>query len=475
MLFRVATIVMLLLAAVGMQAPAQEPPVSVEEPPVMEETGPLVTLEEAIATAVAANPALAAARARVERAEATVDEARSQGRLQASATASYLRFSPVSTFTIPGPDGPVEVETRPSSQSSINATVSQPIDITGRIRTGVQLADIQLDIQQFGEAQALQQLILDVKNAYYGVLRAQANVEVIQASIDVALERLRIAQAQFEAGVVARFDVTQAEVDVANLRQQLIQAQGNVQIAKGVLNQTIGIDINRPFTVEDIVVDVGPVTVDVDAATEQALAARPEIQQATLGVELAETSVDFARKQDDPTLALIASADWTGQTSAFSPENTSYTYGAQITWPFFQGGAVKARVNQARSEVEIARQNLEQASLGVGLDVRSAAVNVMEASRRVQTAQANVDLAQESLRLSRVRYQEGVATSVEVTSAEAALTEALTNLVNARYDYLTAQARLQRATASQPEYEALTTPTTMDVEVEPETPEGANE
>ncbi|HPP73989.1 MAG TPA: TolC family protein, partial [Armatimonadota bacterium] len=226
MLFRVATIVMLLLAAVGMQAPAQEPPVSVEEPPVMEETGPLVTLEEAIATAVAANPALAAARARVERAEATVDEARSQGRLQASATASYLRFSPVSTFTIPGPDGPVEVETRPSSQSSINATVSQPIDITGRIRTGVQLADIQLDIQQFGEAQALQQLILDVKNAYYGVLRAQANVEVIQASIDVALERLRIAQAQFEAGVVARFDVTQAEVDVANLRQQLIQAQG---------------------------------------------------------------------------------------------------------------------------------------------------------------------------------------------------------------------------------------------------------
>lgn len=454
-----------LLVAVALAAPV----FGQQTPPAMPEQLPVLTLDEAIAIAVESNPGLAIARERIQRAENQLDEARAAGRFRVGVDARYARVTPVPTFTIPGPDGsPTEVETRAPSQTTATATLSQPIDISRRIALGRGLAELQIDIQEFGEAQTLQQLIADVKNAYYTVLRAQGAVDTAQASLTSAEETLRIARAQFEAGVVARFDVTRAEVDVANIRQSLLQAEGNVQIAMGLLNRVLGIEINRPFRVQEQDVSVAPVTIDIDASVQQALAARPEVRQAETGVRLAEENVRFTRTENDPSLALFVAADWTSNTSAFSPNNTTYTYGASITWPLWNGGATRARAAQAGNDVEIARRGLEQASLAVGFEVRTSATNVMESSRRVQTAQANVTLAEESVRLARIRYQEGVTPFVEVTNAEAALTQARTNLVSARYDYLNAVAQLQRATASQPEYARIVTPASTNGETVPE-------
>lgn len=435
-------------------------PIAAQEVPA-----PVLTLEDAIATAVANSPGLAIARERVQRAGNVVNEARGRGRFNVSADAAHTRTSPTSSITIPGPGGETQtIQTRPPSQTTLSATASQPIDINGRIRLGRQAAGLGLDIQTFGEVQTLQQLIADVKNSYYNVLRAEGGVDVVQAAIVAAEDRLRLASAQFEAGVVPRFDVTRAEVDVANLRQSLIQAENAVDIAKGALNVTIGVGANNPVNVESQAVPVEPVTVDIPAQTRQAVEARPEVRLARLAVDLAQQNVRLTAKEDDPSLAAFVRTDWISETSAFSANKTTYTYGVNLNWPVFTGGVTKARVAQARNDVQIARRSLDQTVLGVTLDVRTAAENVMESSRRVQTAEANVALAQEALRLAKVRYQEGVSTEVEVTDAESALTQALTNAVNARYDFLTAQAQLQRATASQPEFSQLA----------PGTPQGEN-
>jgi len=416
-----------------------------------------LSLNEAIATAVANSPVLATARIRVQRAQDQVREATAQGRPKLSANGSYLRTTPIATFTIPGPGGEqVTIQTRLPSQTTAQATIAQPIFITGGLSAAKRVAKLQVGIQTFGEAQTLQQLIADVKNAYYGILRAQGSVDVTQSAINVAQERLRLARAQFEAGVSAKFDVTRAEVDVANLQQTLIQATNGVLVAKAALNHVLGVDVNRPVEVEEQKAAVEPVTVDIEASTGQALEARPEMQQARLGVELAEHTVQLIAKQDDPVLSLSATTDWTANTSTFSPNKTTYTYGASVTWPIWTGGVTKAKVAQAKDDLATAKQNLEQAKLGVTLDVRTAALGVIESSERVGTAHANVVQAEEALSLARARYQAGVSTEVEVISAEAALTQALTNEVNARYDFLSAKAQLERATASQPEYGELT-------------------
>lgn len=431
-----------LIVAAALAAPVfgQTPtPVAPDQPPVL-------ALDDAIAIAVQNNPGLAITRERVNRAENQLDEAKSAGRFKVNLSAGPVWITPSSTFT-------------PSTQTTATTTVTQPVDVNGRISLGKGLASLQINVQELGEVQTLQQLIADVKNSYYIVLRTQGTVDTTRAAIAAAEENLRIARAQFGAGVVAKFDVTSAEVDLANLQQNLLQAEGNVQIAMALLNRIMGVDINRPFRLEEQVVSVAPVTIDIDATIRQAMAVRPEIRQAETSLKLAEQTVHYTKTEDDPSLALFATTDWSSATSVASPNNTSYTFGASVSWPIWTGGATRARVAEARNDVEIARKSLEQTSLVVGQEVRTSATNVMESSRRVQTAQSNVNLAEESLRLSRLRYQEGVTPFVEVSNAEAALTQARTNFVSARYDYLNAVTQLQRATASQPEYAQIVSPT----------------
>ncbi len=426
----------------------------------IELTDPILTIDEAIELAVSNSPMIAIAVDNTLKAENQSRAAARAGKLQVSVQSQYVRLEPSSTMSFPGSDGtPIQIETRPSSQLTASASAALPIDISRRIAVGRELARLNIGIQGYSAQQSLQQLICDVKSAYYNVLRAQASVGVAQSAISAAEERLRVSKAQFNVGLSPKFDVMQAEVDVANLNQMMIQAQNGVDASKGVLNRLIGLDANTPFEVEEPTTGtIAAKTLDIPALTQQALTVRPEIMQSTVAITAAEKGVQFARTEDKPTLAAFVTPNYTNNASAFSPDKMTYSYGLSATWSIWNSGVTRANVAVAKNDLDMAQQGLKAASLGVELDVRTSALSVMEASRRVQTAQSNVDLAKEAQRLSNVRYKEGVSTQVEVSSAEAALTQALNNLVSARYDYLTAVAQLERATVTQPEYEVYTLP-----------------
>ncbi len=111
--------------------------------------------------------------------------------------------------------------------------------------------------------------------------------------------------------------------------------------------------------------------------------------------------------------------------------------------PIWDGGVTAARVAQAYADVNRSREQLEQTRLGTGLEARTAALTLQQAIERVSTTAENVVLAEEALRLATVRYNAGIATLVEVTDAESALTQARFNAVDSRYDYAVALADLQ--------------------------------
>lgn len=468
--FKIAMFGVAVLVASIMPSLAQTKPVQPVQPAPQALQAGVLSIDDAVAIAATNSPGLAIARERVLRSQNQVREAKSQGNFNVNTAATYIRVTPTSSITIPGPGGkPETIQTRPPTSTTGNATLSQPIDLSGQIRLGVGLAGLQLNIQQYGEAQTLQQLILDVKTAYYQVLRARANVDVAQSAVSLDEERLRIAQAQFDAGTAPKFDVTSAEVDLSNAKQALSQAQSAVQVNKAALSRTIGIDLNCPYDVQVPQIAVEPITVDIPESTRLALNNRPEVLQAKTGIAFAKKNVKFVATQDKPQLAAFISADYISGTTALSPNSAIYTYGARINWPIWTGGVTKARVAEARNDVNISSDNLCQVELNVEFDVRSSALVLMDASKRVASARANVALAEESIRLATVRYQEGVSTQVEVSNARDALTRAQLTYVGALYDYVTAQAQLQRAMAAQPEYSALTSSASAAI-----TPQGVN-
>ena len=122
-----------------------------------------------------------------------------------------------------------------------------------------------------------------------------------------------------------------------------------------------------------------------------------------------------------------------------------------LSLPIFDGGAIRARVGEARqNEVQARIRSRADRAHGVSQDVRNAGANLRGARARLDNATRQVALAEEVYRIAQVRQAAGAGTYVETVDAQTTLTTARQNYVRARYDVLTAYSQLQRAVGSRP-------------------------
>lgn len=442
------------------EAPAPQPvPRPAPPPPAPAVPLPrILTIEDSIAIALEQNRAIQIALDRLDRAQAGVSEAIAPSRLQARAQASITRNDEATTISLPGTAGgpPQSVDITPLYSRNAQVVFTKPIDISGALRASRNIAELGALSARIDVERTREQTVLDVRNAFYQVLRARAALEVAEANLASLEEHLRQAQAFYEAGVKAQFDVLRAETQVANARQGTIAARNAVELAKAALNNTMGIDVTTPTVVraqDEIQVAIPEYRSSVVTAYEK----RAEVQQAQVGIELARRGISLARAGGRPSLAFSVNTSATADGGAFQPKAFQWNAIAALSYPLLEGGLTRARVRQAEAEVEAAQVAEQQVREGVALEVQQAILSMNEAAERMQAAGKNVEQAREALRLAKVRYQEGVSTALEVTDAQTTLTQAESNLVNARYDYLQARARYLRAIGS-PITEAETIP-----------------
>lgn len=422
-------------------APAPPPTAATPQPRVL-------TLQDSVAIALERNRSIQIAQDQLAIAQARVAEAIAPTRIQVLAQASITRNDKASTITLPGAEGGAQsVEISPLYSRNAQLVVSKQLDISGALRTSRSIAELGVLAAQIELQRTREQTVLEVRNAFYQVLRAQAALEVAEANLASLEEHLRQAQAFYREGVKAQFDVLRAETQVANARQSVIAARNAVDLAKAALNNTMGIDVTTPVVLQTEE-EVTPVVPQFSESVALAYENRPEVQQAMVAIEVAQRGVSLARTGNRPTLALSWNANATADGGAFQSRAFQWNAVAAVSMPIFEGGLTRARVRQAQGEVETAIVTEDQVRQAVALDVQQAILSMSDAVERMQSAAKNVDQAREALRLAKLRYQEGISTTLEVTDAQAALTQAENNLVNARYDYLQARARYLRAIGS---------------------------
>src|SRR5439155_14462586 len=180
-------------------------------------------------------------------------------------------------------------------------------------------------------------------------------------------------------------------------------------------------------------------------AYREALARRPEVLQAQENLNQNAEQIRFQRRARLPQMSLTGSYQLTPDASGLASVDHVWRVGAGVTLDVFDAGLIRSRVREAEAGRDAAAATLEQVRQSVALDVRTALSILRQAQLNRQTTAANVQQAQEALRIAQVRYRAGVSTSVEVTDAQVAPTQAQTNQVNAEYDYLDAQTALARA------------------------------
>jgi outer membrane protein TolC len=245
---------------------------------------------------------------------------------------------------------------------------------------------------------------------------------------------------------------------VANARVALIRSQNAVSLARIGLNQAMGIAINAPTRLKDILA-YEPVKFDRETLVAEALRQRPEYKQARLRSDAAEATVRQNFRDFFPGLFGVGSVgagraqnDFQGQgggntPGVFTRVDKDWQVGLELRWSIFDGGNKIARYREAKALLEAAQAGIRDAELQIWQQVEQAYVNVVEAEERIGAAQKAVESAQENFRLSQGRFDAGVGTIIELTDAQLALTQAQATEAQALSDYRIAIARLERALA----------------------------
>lgn len=438
---------LVMLVAGAAAFPSQAQPATPDAAVAVAETGgassgEVLTLEQAIDFALKHNELLAQNQEAVRKAKAQVREAKAGGLPQVTVSGQYLYQKSVA---IPaGALGPEEVTITPRLSKAGNAGLTQVLDVFGLVRRARKVASLGEQVQQLNVARSKSEIIYQTRSAYYNVLRAWGAVDVAKASLKAAEEQLRQAQAFEKSGAAPKFDVTRADVQVAARRQSLISAEDALGVAGAALNAVLGRDVSTPVTIAQIE-GLPDRSVDIEAQTEMAYEARPELVQLDLGVKVSKELEGIYRRSNLPTFALSSSYSYNFSGGGFSSDKGSWNAGVVASWPLLDGGAARAKTDQARSDAKSTELQKTQIKRSIALQVRTAGMAVQEAADRYEVAVKAVGQAEEALRLSRSRYENGVATQLEVIDSEAALMAARYNRNSALYDYFAARADFDAA------------------------------
>lgn len=302
-----------------------------------------------------------------------------------------------------------------------------------------------------------QNLILQITQAYYNVLKDTALVKVSEDVLERSKENTAQTVALKNAGILIPADVATARVREANSELSLLNNKNSLQISQATLPRLMGLD---PGLLINVVVDesfqqyiergtIEKIEITVEEAIEIAIENRPEFKENEAQIKQQEWSLTLSKLQRWPRLSANANYnvnldDYLRERQNFS-DFRNWSVGASLNFTLFDGGVLSNRVREQNMQLEQTRENASDLERSVALGVRQSYLNLKRSETAVEISNTQVVNAQLSLDVIEGRYKVGKAILLEVLDAQTSYAQALNNQVNAFYDYKVAKVRLEDA------------------------------
>ena len=324
----------------------------------------------------------------------------------------------------------------------------QPLFTGGGLIANYQAAKIGEDAAQMEGTAKIQDVVQDVKIAYFDILRAQKIMETALQSVEMLTAHRDVSQNYFNVGMIPKNDLLHTEVELANGKQTLIKAQNAVEISKARFNTILKRKIFTPVEIVDVL-KYQPLDKQLDECFDIALKSRPELMIASLRAKQAGKLVNVARSEYLPTLSLMANYTRFGDNpslggSDFKDAESWYLMGV-VSWNFWEWGKTKFRVDASRARENQALDAQKELNDQITLEIKYAYLNLQEAEKQIAVSRQVIEQAEENFRIAQERFKERVSTSTEVLDAQTLLTKSKSDYANALGDYNINYARLQRA------------------------------
>ncbi len=367
-----------------------------------------------------------------------------------STSYSYRRLNEEPQISFPGygPIPPFGISYGTKDNYNWVIEAKQPIFAGGGILANYQASRIGADVASVEEIAKYQDVVQDVKIAYFDVLRAQRVLEAADQSVKMLEAHRNVADNYFQVGFIAKNDLLQAEVELANGRQTLIRAQNAVDMAKARFNTLLKRRIFEPVEVVDAL-NYQPLEQSMEECLAIAKQNRPELKVAALKAEQASKAVWMARSELFPSLSLVGNYTRFGDEASVSgskfQDAESWYVMAVASWNFWEWGKTKFRVDASKARENQAIETSKEVNDQITLEIKNAYLLLREAENQIVVSEKVIEQAEENFRISEERYKERVSTSTEVLDAQTLLTRAKSQYANALGDYNINYAKLQRA------------------------------
>ena len=382
----------------------------------------------------------------------TVKQTIGIGLPQISGNANFQDFIKVPTNLLPGdifgqPGVQIPVQFGVKYQSSAGLEINQLL-FDGSYLVGLQASKTFKELSSKNLKRTRIETALAVTKGYYSVLVSNEQLSLL----DVNLLRLRKSsndtEAMFKNGFVEKIDVDRLKVLNNNLETERENVIRLLALNVNLLKFQMGMSLGSQLILTD---SISGLQSDHIVAASDTSAYQNRIEYSLLQTQKKLNEFDLKRYKSQflPSLSAFGSTSKIFQANNFSElYNRNFpttVVGLRLSVPIVSGGIKLYQVRNAKLLILKTQNDLINLQNGINLEVEQSRTTYLNGLKSLDNQKRNMQLAQEVLRVTKIKYEQGVGSSIEVTIAETSLKEAQNNYINALYDLLINKVNMDKA------------------------------
>jgi len=402
-----------------------------------------LSLDSAVNYAIMHNKILINSRYAVDKSSQKIKETISQGLPQVSASVDYTNFLGAEASLQMGPPTapPISIEFNPTS--NFKATASQLI-FNGNYIVGVQLAKLAKTITE----KSYQKDELDVKEqtyqAYYMILAMQRILDKLRGNYKNAQTIYANTKNLAKVGVIEETDAKKLSVMVTSVGNAVKSTERQVELGYNLLRFQLGLPSDQ---------DIKLTTSFDDIANKYDILSKPintfniqnniNYQLVSMQGDIAKKSIDMAKASYLPTLVAFYSYTEKIKKPNFDM-SPKHVLGLQLDIPIFAGGLRKSQLNQAKIDLDINENTKDLLADQLTLQGKQLSFDFNNLLEQYVSQKENVDISKEVLDQMNLKFQQGIVSSLDVTSANNDYLKAVTDLTGTILKLLNAELDLRK-------------------------------
>jgi len=377
---------------------------------------------------------------------------------QVNGTVSFVDYLSIPTQLVPaefagGTPGtffPIKFGTKYSGTYGANL---QQILFDGQVFVGLQARKSAIKNSVLTADVTKQQIKANVFKIYYQLAVAKRQIGTLDANIANYEKLLHDTKVIYQNGFAEKLDVDKVQVQLSNLETQKLKAQNQIDAGKEGLKFLMNIPQQDSIYLTDTLSDeeIKSGLLDADYNYEN----RKEYQLLENSIDLGKYNVKRYQLSKIPTLTFSANINQNAQRTSFTflkgsePWYTTSFINFTLNIPIFDGGARNANIATARLNLQKMNNSLEQLKSSIDNDVNQARINMKSAILTMDAQKKNIHLAESVYNSTKLKYDQGLGSNQEISTAQADLVTAQNNYYSSIYDaiiakidYLTATGKL---------------------------------